>query len=115
MSRPEVNRARRGHDFYPAPGTIAALYGTEGVPIRERIVAAHYFIGGCDWWVVEYDPDEALAFGYACLADPQCAEWGYVSLVELEGVLARGVFPVERDLLWTPKPAKDCKLPGSAF
>ncbi len=58
---------------------------------------------------------EALAFGYACLGDPQCAEWGYVSLVELEGVLARGVFPVERDLHWTPKPAKDCKLPGSAF
>ncbi len=111
----ELHRDRRGYDFYPAPGTIPALYETEGVPLEDRIVSAHYFIGACDWWVVELDPVKALAFGYACLGDPQCAEWGYVSLVELEGVLARGVFPVERDLHWAPKPTKECRLPGSPF
>jgi hypothetical protein len=50
-------------------------------------VYAHYFLGGSDWLVTEYDPDEDVAFGWACLnGDRQCAELGYTSLAELEGV-----------------------------
>jgi len=53
----------------------------------EATVFAHYFIGGCDWLVTEYDPDDDLAFGWACLnGDTQNAELGYVSLAELDEV-----------------------------
>lgn len=115
MSRAEVNRARRGHSFYPRAGSLPGLYRTEGIPLLQRVVAEHYFIGGCDWWVIEYDEDDGLAFGYACLGDPQSAEWGYVSLVELETLLVHDLFPVERDLHWSPTRAGDCRLPGWPF
>jgi hypothetical protein len=68
-------------------------------------------VGGCDWWLVEYDPDQHLGFGYVSLGDPSCAEWGYVSLAELEAVWINH-FVVERDLQWTPKRAKEVRLPG---
>jgi hypothetical protein len=79
----EPHRARRGHDFWPPAEVleaIPALYATEDVAERDKIVHLHYFVGGCDWWVVELDSIERpqLAFGYVCLGDPQMAEWGYI-------------------------------------
>ncbi|RBY87440.1 DUF2958 domain-containing protein [Blastococcus sp. TF02A-26] len=115
MSRPEIHRERRGHEFYPKPGTTPGLHRTERIPLRERVVTEHYFFGSCDWWVIEYDEEEALAFGYACLSDPISAEWGYVSLAELEQLLICGRNVVERDLYWRPRPAGDCRLPGWPF
>ncbi len=66
-----------------------------------------------DWWLVEYDPAEALGFGYVCLGDAGGTERGLVSLVELEAVRVplRGAFDgfsvvVERDVHWQPKTAE---------
>lgn len=62
------------------------LYAQDGKGL-DAIVHAHYFLGGCDWLVTEYDPGDELAFGWACLnGDRQNAELGYVSLLELEEV-----------------------------
>src|SRR4051812_29433810 len=85
----EPHRAWRGHDFWPSADVLAAipaLDATEFVGEREKVVHLHYFVGGCDWWVVELDPGERLAFGYVCLGDPQMAEWGYIPLDELAEV-----------------------------
>jgi len=104
----EVHRARRGHDFWPPADVLAAippLYGTEELAEADKIVHLHYFVGACDWWVVEYDPDERLAFGCACLGDPQMAEWGYIPLEELAAIFQPPLLIVERDLGWTPRPA----------
>ncbi len=90
---------------------MPALYGTEEVPLDERVIHLHYFVGRCDWWLVEYDPKERQAFGYACLGDPHMAEWGYVDLTELERIQVDQVV-VERDLHWTPRKAKEANLPG---
>ena len=91
MTHPaEVHRRERGHDFYPPADVLAgipALYGTDHQDLDDKIIHLYYFIGACDWWVIELDPDEMLAYGYACLGDPQVAEWGYISLTQLEGVL----------------------------
>lgn len=46
-----------------------------------------------------------LAFGYACLGDPQMAEWGYIALDELAVVYRPPLLIVERDLHWSPRPA----------
>ena len=66
---PEKARPHR-----PYPGAASAL------------AHLHYFIGGCDWWIVEKDsdPDQAgqvQAFGIADLG--MGAELGYISIPEL--------------------------------
>jgi hypothetical protein len=110
----ETQRQRRGHDFYPpVASAIPALYGTEATPARGKVLHLHYFAAACDWWIAEYDPATGTAFGYACLGDPQNAEWGYLHLPELEQVnAASGLLIVERDLHWTPVRAADAHLPG---
>ncbi len=102
---------------------IPGLYGTEPVPTGDKTIWLHYFAGPCDWWVAEYDPASGDAFGYACLGDPDNAEWGYTNLADLEALHSPGgvtpgrppgtVLPrllVERDLDWTPAPSPP---PGS--
>lgn len=109
---PEVQRQRRGHPFYP-PADFA-----DGIPVlgsgleidnRDRIVWLHYFLGACDWWIVEYERHSGIAYGYVNLGDPHNAEWGDIDLPEIEEVSVgplRAV--VERDLHWTPRRAGDC-------
>lgn len=41
---------------------IPRLYETESIPLSEKYVHLHFFIGGCDWYIVEYDGDD-LFFG----------------------------------------------------
>ncbi len=113
---PETQRRRRGHAFYPPTAlaaTIPALYATEDMPCEAKTIHLHYFAGGCDWWIAEYDPATGRAFGYACLGDPSCAEWGYIDLPDLERVtVGGGLVIVERDLDWTPTSANKINLSG---
>jgi hypothetical protein len=96
------------------PTNAPRLYGQEGKGF-EATVHAHYFVAGSDWLVTEYDPTDDLAFGWACLSgDRQNAEFGYVSMAELEEVRVPlrvrvngretlgGAILVERDEQWTP-------------
>ena len=113
-SLPETQRIRRGHAFYPpASLKVPALYATEDTPAEYKFIRVRYFVGACQWWGVEFDPEEGIMFGYACLGDPHCAEWGTTSLVELEAIkLHGGLAVVERDLHWSPMPASEANLPG---
>jgi hypothetical protein len=86
------------------PTEAPALYAQENKTAAEATVYAHYFVAGCDWWITEYDPADDVAFGFACVNDPQNAELGYVSIAELEAVKVRGIFPVEKDLHWDAQP-----------
>lgn len=102
----QLNRTRRGHDFF-GPELLNApdLYATEEIPSAEKTVHAHYFLGGCDWWVLETAKDSGLAFGFTVLnGDVHNAEFGYVDLTELESVVTKRGFVVERDLHWEPVP-----------
>ncbi|HKS98268.1 MAG TPA: UvrD-helicase domain-containing protein, partial [Rugosimonospora sp.] len=110
----ETQRERRGHDFYP-PADLAAsvprLYATERQPAEDKTLHLHYFGGAIDVWLAEYDPDTGTGYGYVCLGNPDDAEWGYVSLPELEPI-NRGLLIIERDLYWTPVRAAEANLPG---
>lgn len=65
---------------------IPHLKATESVPAEEKIIYAHFFLGGSDWYIAEWDGKDEL-FGYAVLNDDwQMSEWGYISLKELHGV-----------------------------
>ena len=86
---------------------LPAFYSTEEVPLKEKIIAMHFFIGGCDWYAVEYFPEEQVFFGFAILNnDLQNAEWGYFSLGELSS-LKVSFLEVDRDLHWKPTHAKN--------
>jgi len=77
------------------------LYDTEDVPFDEKIIYMHFFIGGCDWYIAEYSSKERVFFGYANLGDDQMAEWGYISLDELEEINIRSL-EIDRDRWWKP-------------
>ena len=90
---------------------LPKLNSTEGVPLAEKQVVAHFFSPAYDLWVVEFDPQDGLFFGYARFANmPEFAEWGYVDaqeMCETSKKLAAKLCPIERDLYWTVKLAKD--------
>jgi len=107
----ESQRQWRGHNFYPPQrdwARIPGLYETEDIPAHQKTAHLHYFAGGSsNWWITEVDHDTGEAFGWC---DPTGAgypdaEWGYVSLPELEKV-NYGPFgrPIERDCYYQPGP-----------
>ncbi len=64
---------------------------------------AHFFIGGSDWYILEWDGSDTL-FGYAVLnGDTVSAEYGYTSLSELQSVRVRKMFGVELDFYFVPQ------------
>lgn len=86
---------------------IPRLYETEHVPLKEKIVYLHFFIGGADFYITEFDGVD-LFFGYTDLNDPVNAEWGYISFQELKDINIHG-FQIDRDIYWEPKPAEQIK------
>lgn len=90
---------------------IPKLYETENIPLKDKIIHLHFFIGGCDWYIAEYSPEEEIFWGYAILnGDTENAEWGYISFKELRELVVGPGIEVDRDLWWEPKPAE--KIPG---
>ena len=79
---------------------LPKLYETEKVSLEEKLIHMHFFIGGCDWYISEYEPSERLFFGYAILNnDLQNSEWGYISYDELRDISIQGI-EIDRDLYW---------------
>ena len=77
---------------------IPKLYETENVPLKDKLIYLHFFIGGSDWFVAEYDGDD-LFFGFAVLnGDLQMAEWGYVSFSELKSIKVQGWLEIDCEL-----------------
>lgn len=86
---------------------LPVFHSTENISLEEKVIHMHFFIGGCDWYVVEYSPEEQLFFGFAILNnDYEMAEWGYFSLQELAGLKISFV-EVDRDLHFSPVKARD--------
>lgn len=61
--------------------SIPRLYDTEHMPTEEKLIYLHFFLGGSDWYIAEYNGDD-LFFGFAILnSDYEMAEWGYISSI----------------------------------
>lgn len=86
---------------------LPEFYSTEDISLKEKMILAHFFIGGSDWYVAEYSPEERIFFGFAILnSDYEMAEWGYFSFKEL-CELKMSFLEVDRDLHFRPTKAKD--------
>ncbi|MBF0540451.1 MAG: DUF2958 domain-containing protein [Nitrospirae bacterium] len=80
---------------------IPALYSTEEVALKGKKIYMHFFIGGSDWYIAEYDEKNGLFFGYAILNnDLEMGEWGYFSFQELKDIKVGGWLEVDRDKYW---------------
>jgi hypothetical protein len=58
------------------------LYETDA--IKEHPAVFHYFYGGTDMYICEYEPETGVMFGFVILnGDLQNAEWGYTGLAQI--------------------------------
>jgi len=66
----------------------------------------YFFIGGCDWYIAEFDGHD-LFWGFAILnSDMEMAEWGYISFRELREISIQGIeIDCEREDIWQAKRA----------
>jgi hypothetical protein len=88
---------------------IPRLYETENVPLKEKQIYLHFFIGGCDWYICEYDGED-LFWGYAILnGDLEMAEWGYISFQEIEQIKIPPGIEVDCETGWQIKKAVQIK------
>ena len=71
-----IQRLEKALKHCPKIGT------TDGA--KEHPALFHYFFGGTDYYVCEYNPENGLMFGYAILNnDLHNSEWGYFNVSEL--------------------------------
>ena len=74
---------------------IPRLYETENIPLKDKLIYLHFFIGGCDWYIAEYDGDD-LFWGFAILnKDYEMSEWGYISYSELKSIKLDGRLEID--------------------
>lgn len=70
---------------------IPKIYETEKLNLKDKLIHLHFFIGGCDWYVSEFDGKDTF-WGYAILnSDYDLAEWGYFSFSELQAISINGI------------------------
>jgi hypothetical protein len=88
---------------------IPKLYETEDIPLTDKLIYLHFFIGGCDWFIAEHDGED-LFWGYAILNDDHLnAEWGYISFEELKSLKISGWLEIDCELEehWQVKKASE--------
>jgi len=90
---------------------IPKLYETDNIPLKDKIIHLHFFIGGCDWFIAEYDADEDMFWGFVILnGDLQNAEWGLINYSEIKSIKAQGWLEIDNDIHWKVRPAKEVEL-----
>ena len=88
---------------------IPRLYETENIPLEDKEIYLHFFIGGSDWYIAEYDGED-LFFGFTILnGDLQYAEWGYISFNDLKKLKIGKWLEVdcEKSRFWKVRPFKE--------
>lgn len=97
---PSINRLNK----------IPALGTTDKIPFSEKKIHLHFFTGGSDWYVAEFDGEDTF-FGFVCLNnDTQNAEWGYFTFSELIKYKSKGLggaIDCERAVHFPIKKVKD--------
>ncbi|MFC1839819.1 DUF2958 domain-containing protein [Thermodesulfobacteriota bacterium] len=87
---------------------IPKLYGTEHIPLKDKLIYLHFLIGSCDWYMAEFDQED-IFFGFSILNnDYQMAEWGYCSFSELKSIKIGGLeVDTEIEKLWKIRKASE--------
>ena len=91
---------------------LPKLYSNENVPLEEQVAVLKIFdpTGRYTFYVTEGQEEDGdvTLYGYAISPlGPDCDEWGYASLNELQAVRGRMGLGLERDLYFQPTKIKD--------
>ncbi len=81
------------------------MRSSENTPLEQKMAYVKFFdpTGRGTWYCCEFDgKDEFFGFVVSPLG-PDCDEWGYFSLAELESVTLRMGLKIERDLHFKPQ------------
>lgn len=75
--------------------------------VADPVLCAKLFfpVGSGAWYITEYNPITFKAFGY--VTGMGVDEWGYFSVSELFEVKIAGVFSIDVDLYFSPRPASE--------
>ena len=96
-----------GFNLTPDEISVPMIYAQEKAG-EGAIVHLKLFLPGTNWtwYITEYDPADDAAFG---LVVGLATELGYIDVGELRALRVGpgGLFRVERDLWWTPKPLRE--------
>jgi len=86
---------------------VPRMFETDGIPVPEKEIYLHFFIGGSDWYVIEFGEDQF--FGYVIInQDKEMAEFGYFSFSELKALKSSYVeVDCESAKYWKPTKIKD--------
>ncbi|RJR53577.1 MAG: DUF2958 domain-containing protein [Desulfobacteraceae bacterium] len=87
---------------------IPRLYETEDIKLPDKLIHLHFFIGGCDWFISEFDGKD-IFWGFAILNnDLEMGEWGYVSFSELKSISVNGIeIDCEKEEYWKVRRAAE--------
>ena len=90
---------------------IPKLYETEHIPLQEKLIHLHFFLGGNDWFIVEHDGGDLL-WGFVVLnGDLQMSEWGYISFSDLKDINIGGLeIDCEIAEYWKVRSANEVEL-----
>ena len=81
---------------------LPPLYSTEDIKCEDKEIVVRFFnpMGNQSWEIAEGSEEDGdwILFGYCDLGIPNCAEWGYVSLSELESIELAFGMKIERDI-----------------
>lgn len=76
---------------------IPALYEQENKGGKAKVYLRVYIPkSGYEWLITEYDKEQELFFGFVSLNDPEMAELGYISKLELEELGSQYNLTVEK-------------------
>jgi hypothetical protein len=82
----------------------------QDAPAEELRVVTKIFNpnGAGTWYIISYDPDTRIAFGYVSIFGDWNDEYGSFSVYELDELRPRPLgLPLEIDLCFTPKTGKE--------
>jgi len=89
--------------------SIPGLYQTEDIPLKQKLIHLHFFIGGTDFYIYEYNGTDTF-WGFAILnGDMEMAEFGYINFDELKSIRVNGWQVIDCDLHWQVRPTSQVK------
>ncbi len=85
------------------------LYSQDGKK-EDAICQVKFFlcVGAWSWFILEANLDEGVAYGIVISGNGE-AEYGYISLSELQDLRTKFGLTVERDVSFSPTPLKEIK------
>ena len=85
--------------------SLPKLYSTEEIPLEEKLIQLHFYIGNTDFYIIEYDGKNTF-WGFVILnGDTEMAEFGCIDFQEIKSIKVNGWQEIDCDLYWQMRPA----------